>query len=193
MTLAIAALVLSLVQAPPQDPPKGPDVPQAPPGLKIGDVVPDIAMKTLDGKELKLSDFRGEEKGQVVVIYFQSEKCPSALPPAEVKKIAEPWTKEESKVKFIAINAYHHDSEPAMKKFYEKHALAYPAVWDKDYKVTSHLGTKQVNATYVLDKEGKLVYRGAFLSKKAGVLVEQAVKAAQGEGTAPASDGRFAG
>ena len=52
--------------------------------LKIGEVVPDITFKAYDGKEYKLSDFRADPEkkteGQAVVIYFQSETCPAAIP-----------------------------------------------------------------------------------------------------------------
>lgn len=192
--MKLAAIVFASVllaqdgtQGTPQDTPKDP--PRA--DLKVGDVVPDIMMKTFDGKELKLSDFRGEN-GQVVVVYFQSEKCPVALKPADVKKIAEPWTKADSKVKFIAVYAYHKETDATAQKYHAKHELPYAGVWDTDLKAVKHFGAKKVNTTVVIDKDGKLVYRGGYMSKNA-VLVEQAVKAAMGEGTAPESHFKFAG
>ncbi|MBI4564700.1 MAG: hypothetical protein HY716_08440 [Planctomycetes bacterium] len=72
--------------------------------------------------------------------------------------------------------------------------IAFEAYDWKEYK----FGAKQVNATFVLDKTGKLIYRGGLAvmkgTKKATQeTVVEAVKAAK-EGTeAPESDRRFAG
>src|SRR5262245_18644607 len=76
--------------------------------LKLGDVVADLQFKTLDGKDVNLADFRGD-KGKVVVIYFESDKCPSAIRPAELKKSIEHFPAD--KVQVIAAYSYHNDSE----------------------------------------------------------------------------------
>lgn len=159
--------------------------------LKVGEVVPDVALKTMDGKEIKLADLRGE-KGQVVIIYFQSEKCPTALKPDVVKRIAEKYAKEDSKVKFVAIFSFHGDTADGIKAYCEKNEIKYVCVWDDEHKIAEHLGAKKVNTTFVLDKDGKLVYRGGFTTKKDDTVVQAASAAVEGK-SAPASDGKFGG
>jgi len=170
--------------------------------LKLGEPVPDAAMKDYDGKEFKLSDFRADaaakREGQVVVVYFQSEKCPAAVLPSEVRKVASAWSDPKAGVKFIAVYAYPHDTQETIAKFIKDNQLAYTNVWDTDKKLRDHFGAKQVNTTFVLNKEGKLVYRGAFgaVNKKREVTkptVAEAVEAAKKGTEAPKSDGRFAG
>ncbi|HTF57234.1 MAG TPA: TlpA disulfide reductase family protein [Planctomycetota bacterium] len=170
--------------------------------LKLGDAVPDVTMKDYDGKELKLSDLRADaekkREGQVVVVYFQSEKCPAAILPTEIRKVASAWSDPKAGVKFIAIYAYPHDTEQNIAKFIKDNQLAYSNVFDTEKKLRDHFGAKQVNTTFVLNKEGKLVYRGAFgaVNKKREVTkatVAEAVEAAQKGTEAPKSDGRFAG
>jgi peroxiredoxin len=170
--------------------------------LKLGEVVPDVTMKDYDGKEVKLSEFRAnpekKSEGQVVVVYFQSEKCPAAILPAEIRKVASAWSDPKAGVKFIAIYAYAHDTEQTIGKFIKDNHLAYSNVWDAEKKLRDHFGSKQVNTTYVLNKEGKLVYRGPFgaVNKKREVTkatVAEAVEAAKKGTEAPKSDGRFAG
>ena len=62
--------------------------------------MPDVAMKAYDGKEYKLSDFRADaekkREGQVVVVYFQSEKCPAAIDPDVIKKTTAAWVDPKS-------------------------------------------------------------------------------------------------
>jgi len=170
--------------------------------LKLGEAVPDVTMKDYDGKEIKLSDLRADpaakREGQVVVVYFQSEKCPAAILPSEVLKVASAWSDPKAGVKFVAVYAYAHDTEQTIAKFIKENKLAYANVWDTDKKLRDHFGAKQVNTTFVLNKEGKLVYRGAFgaVNKKREVTkatVAEAVEAAKKGTEAPKSDGRFAG
>lgn len=170
--------------------------------LKLGEVVPDATFKAYDGKEYKLSDYRAnaekKTEGQIVVVYFQSQKCPAAISPDVVAKITEPWNEAKAGVKVIAIYSYGHDTEKGIEKYIEANKLAYTCVWDAEKKFRDHFGAKQVNATFVLDKAGKLVYRGGFAvmqgTKKATKeTVVEAVKAAQEGKDAPKSDARFAG
>jgi peroxiredoxin len=170
--------------------------------LKLGDVVPDVSFKAYDGKEYKLSDFRADAEkkteGQVVVVYFQSEKCPAAIDPALVKKISDPWKDPKAGVKFLALYAYGHDTEKNIEKFIKANGLSYVCAFDGERSLRDHFGAKQVNTTFVLDKAGKLIYRGGFAVMKGTKTateetVAQAVKAAKDGSAAPKSDGKFAG
>ncbi len=159
--------------------------------LKLGEVVSDVAMKTFDGKEFKLADFRGE-KGLPTVVYFYSEHCPVKLPPESVRKVADKYLAEDSKVKFIYVFSDHKDTLDGVKAFCEKNGVKGTLVWDGDRTIAHHFGAKKVNTTHVLNAKGELKYRGAFQSKK-DVFVEQAITAVQEGKDAPASDGKFAG
>ncbi|MBI4564241.1 MAG: redoxin domain-containing protein [Planctomycetes bacterium] len=170
--------------------------------LKLGEVVPDITFKDQEGKEFKLSDFREDKdkkiEGQVVVVYFQSRACPVAINPKLVKKIAEPWNDPKSGVKFIAVFTDKWDSSKIVEKYINKHELEYACVFDTGRKGRDHFGAKQVNHTFVLDKTGKLIYRGGFAQMKGTrkairETVVEAVKAAQESAEAPQSDRAFAG
>jgi len=190
MRLAFLALAGLIVAA---APPRG--------ELTLGEVVPDVTFKAYDDKEYKLSDFRADAdkktEGQVTVIYFHSEKCPAQIPVATVKKVADAWKDPKSGVKFLAFFAYGHDNEARIKEYIGENKLEYTCAWDTEKKLRDHFGAKQVNTTFVLDKNGKLIYRGGLLEiKRKQVtkdLVNEAVKAAQGKGEAPKSDGNFAG
>lgn len=170
-------------------------------GLELGKEVPDVAFKAYDGKEYKLSDYRDNKEkktdGQVTVVYFHSKNCPAQIAIDTVKKYAEAYKDPKNGVKFLAFFAYGHDKEKEIKEFIEENKLSYTCAWDTDKKLRDHFGAKQVNATFVMDKTGKLIYRGGLLKFKGrGVdkeLVVEAVKAAKEGTAAPKSDERFAG
>ncbi len=169
--------------------------------LKLGEVVPDVAFKAYDGEAYKLSDFRADPEkkaeGQVVVVYFHSEHCPAQIPVDAVKKIADNWKDPKSGVKFLAFFAYPRDNEKRIGEYIQEHKLAYTCAWDTEKKLRDHFGAKQVNMTYVLDKNGKLVYRGGLAVMKGKSVsketVVEAVEAARKGTEAPKSDARFAG
>jgi len=164
--------------------------------VKLGEVVPDIAFKGYDDKEYKLSDFRADAEkkteGQVVVVYFHSEHCPAQIPVDAVKKVAEQWADPKNGVKFLAFFTYQGDNQKAIGEYITKNSLSYTCSWDTEKKLRGHFGAKQVNATYVLDKNGKLIYHGGLFQMKGKTvekeIVVEAVKAAK-EGTAAPKSG----
>ncbi|MBI4565942.1 MAG: redoxin domain-containing protein [Planctomycetes bacterium] len=172
-------------------------------GLKLGEPVPDVAMKGSDGKEVKLSDYRSnadkKTEGQVVVIYFGSATCPGAIPASEIKRVSDPWNDSKSGVKFIAIYVCGHDkdTEKVIEKYIKSNEPAFTTVMDTDKKLRDHFDATKVNMTYVLDKAGKLVYRGAFGTVKKKKIekatVADAVQAAKEGKEAPKSDASFMG
>lgn len=159
--------------------------------LKLGEVVPDCAFKTMDGKDVKLGDFRGD-KGKAVVVHFQSKNCPVAVKPDALKKLAEKYTQADSKAAFIAVFAYGHDGAEEIRKYVEENKLPWPCVFDADKKARDHFGAKQVNTTFVMGRDGKLGYRGGITYSGEETL-DAAVKAALEGGEAPKSDRKFAG
>lgn len=126
---------------------------------ELGKVVADLVLKDLNGKELKLSDFRKPE-GKPLIVHFWSYKCPSGRAILEeIKKLAEKCEKEG--VAFLGLCAYG-ESEEQLRKFSDKERLSYTLCYDAGKKGAKLFGAKVVTATYVLDREGKLVYRGAW-------------------------------
>jgi peroxiredoxin len=171
--------------------------------LKLGEVVPDISFTAYDEKEYKLSDFRvnakNKNKGQVVVVYFQSKACPFAIDPAVVNKIIEPFNDPKNGVKFISVWTDKWDQKKVIEKYIAKHEMKYTCAFDKpERKLRDHFGAKQVNATFVMDMTGKLIYRGG-LAEMEGTrkviknTVIEAVKAAKSGTEAPRSDRDFEG
>lgn len=172
-------------------------------GLKLGDVVPDVTMKDSGGKELKLSDYRSntekKTEGQIVVIHFGSVTCHVAISAEKIKKIIDPWKDPKAGVKYIAIysDGHDNDTEKTIAKYIKSAKLACTSVVDKNKKLKEHFAAKSVNSTYVLDRTGKLIWRGAFgtIKNKKGesTPVSDAVRAVKEGKEPPMSDATFFG
>lgn len=160
--LALAGLVqFAATAAPAQDDSKAD---QAKGKVKVGKPAPDFALKDLRGKEFKLS----KVKGKVVVLEWFNPECPSVetahgrrgslskLPKTHMKK---------NKVVWWAINSSPPGKEghgvDTNKKYARKFRMRYPILIDEDGKVGRLFGATMTPEILIIDKTGKLVYRGA--------------------------------
>lgn len=154
--------------------------------LTIGGDVPDIALKSLDGKEAKLADL----KTKVVAIVSWSSDCPSGKPTiARSTAVAKEFA-DNDKVAFYAVSSYG-DKEEKLKTLIKELEIKYPIVCDSDKSIAKTLGARQVNSAYVI-KEGKLFWRGG-VTKNGKDDFAAAIKAALDGKEAPASDKKFGG
>ncbi len=158
---------------------------------EVGKVVADMTVKTTDGKEIKLSDFRANKdkkvEGAVTVVYFWSFKCPSGKPViAKVKDFVEKVAGEKSGVELVCIASYG-ESADDLTTYMKENDIKYRMVHDGDKGIAKALGVKQVNTTFVMGKDGTLAYRGSFDN------AEAAVKAVKEGKAAPESDKKFQG
>jgi protein SCO1/2 len=139
--------LLDLVVTRPATPPprvlnlsgKTPELREAPKRLEPGDVVPDFAMTTQDGKSLKLSDLRGD----VIVLTFIYTRCP--LPdfcPLMDRKFGELAGKLEvnpERARRVRLLSVSFDPEHDTPEVLAKHAKlrgAKPPLWT--FAVASH-------------------------------------------------------
>jgi len=145
---------------------------------KVGKPAPDFVLKDLRGKEFKLS----KVKGKVVVLEWFNPECPSVetahgrggvlrkLPSTHMKK---------NKVVWWAINSSPPGKEghgvDTNKKYARKFRMRYPILIDEDGKVGRLFGATMTPEILIIDKAGKLVYRGAednHADVKAGTAAE---------------------
>ena len=122
-------------------------------GLKAGVKAPDFTLKTLDGEEVTLSDYRGKK----VLLNFWATWCaPCKKEMPEMQAFAE---KAGEEVVILAVNI---DPENDVKAFADDNRLTFPIVLDEksskklvndQYKVLS------IPTTFFIDRKG-------FIQKK---------------------------
>jgi peroxiredoxin len=127
----------------------------------VGCNAPDFEVKTIEGKQFKLSDL----KGKVVVLNFWFQACPPCI--AEIpalNKLREEY--ESADVVFIALGR---DSAPSIINFLNNNAFAYHQVsgdykLDRDYCILAGYPTN-----LVIDKNGivRQIFSGGAIDSKA--------------------------
>lgn len=153
-TLAAVALALLLtavtsVAAPAQSPQDNPlllDSPTAPvPAL-------DFSSKTLDGKPVRLSDF----KGQVVLVNFWATWCvPCLLEMPALDRLNRKMAGQPFKL--LAINQA--EERGRVQKFAQAHDYSFDVVLDPIGEIGSNYGANRLPMTYIIDRKGMVIRR----------------------------------
>lgn len=156
--------------------------------LKIGAMAPDFVTQTLEGKDVKLSDF----KGQVVILDFWATWCGPCM-------AAMPHTQEVAKhykdQGVVVLGACTSDTRAKFEEWVQRNAATYPdIVWTHDKaergpeRASNKLyGVRGIPTQFVIDRTGKVVdivigyQKGEVILDaalaKAGVKVDPAIVA----------------
>lgn len=111
---------------------------------------PDFALKDLNGKELKLKDFRGK----IVFLNFWATWCPPCR--AEMPSMERLYS--EFKDKDLAVLAVDlRESAKKVQAFKEKYDLNFPILLDSDGTIGLTYGIRSIPTTYLVDKEGYII------------------------------------
>ncbi|WP_327392685.1 TlpA family protein disulfide reductase [Streptomyces sp. NBC_01186] len=120
--------------------------------------VPDLKGPSVDGKKLKLSDY----KGKVVVLNVWGSWCSPCR--AEAPNLAKVARSTEGKdVQFLGINTRDLDKANA-KAFERNYEIDYPSFYDPSGKLIlkfprNTLSPQAIPSTLILDKDGKVAVR----------------------------------
>ena len=110
----------------------------------------DIKLKDLNGKDIRLSDF----KGNIVFLNFWTTWCPDCrIEMPSMEKLHNRF--KDKNFDMITINL----KEPAerVKNFFETYKLTFVGLLDPDGKVTSKMAVRALPTTLVIDKNGKIL------------------------------------
>ena len=154
--------------------------------LKVGGVAPEWKdLEGADGAKHSLADLKDRD---VVVVVFTCNSCPIAVGYEErLLAFAEKHAGPKSGVAIVAINVntIEADALPAMKKHAEKKKFPFAYLYDPSQEIAKKFGATTTPEFFVLNKERKVVYMGAFDDKldPAEATINHlipALKAAQG-------------
>jgi len=133
-------------------------------GLKQGNLAPDFELETLDGKPVKLSDYRGKP----VMLNFWATWCPECREELPAMKEFH----EDSGMEILAVNLTKSEvTEENVRAVTKEEALAFPILMDRKLEVAKTYGVSAIPSTYILDKEGRIHY------KKLGGLTHKEMQA----------------
>lgn len=129
--------------------------------IKLGEnKAPDFALKSFDGKTVKLSDY----KGKVVIIDFWATWCPPCR-----KGIPDLISIQDEYKKDVVIIGISLDSEKTIKDvpgFVKSYVINYPIVYGNEKVVNDYGGIEGIPTAFVVDKKGNIVDKHVGLVPK---------------------------
>ena len=145
----------------------------AAPGQLVGQNAPDFELQSLEGKDVKLSDFRGK----AVLLNFWATYCGPC-------KIEMPWfvelQKEYGPQGFQIVGVAVDDaSTEDIAKFAREMGVNYPILLGKESVAQSYGGVGVLPTTFFVDREGKITAREFGLQSRS-VFVDNIKKALSG-------------
>ncbi|MGI8788602.1 MAG: thioredoxin-dependent thiol peroxidase [Pyrinomonadaceae bacterium] len=130
--------------------------------LKEGDDAPDFTVKDQDGKDVNLSDFRGQK---VVLYFYPKDDTPGCT--KEACSLRDGFsTFEKENIKILGVST---DDEASHRKFISKYGLPFTLLADTDHAIADvyeSYGEKQfagktyngvLRKTFLIDGQGKIV------------------------------------
>lgn len=113
---------------------------------------PDFTLLDLDGETHHLADYRGK----VVIVNFWATWCPPCR--AEMPSMQRAWEKLRNQgVVMLGIDVG--EDEETVFQFLADYPVEFPLLLDRDSRVVDAWGVRGLPTTFVVDPEGRLVYR----------------------------------
>jgi len=119
-------------------------------GLDIGNLAPDFILKTLDGKQMQLSSFRGEK---AVVVNFWATWCPPCR--EEMPAFEDLFVNNKNKLTILGVDLQ--ESEETIRKFLLEIPVTYPLLLDPNADVKALYNVFTQPVTYFIDKDGIII------------------------------------
>lgn len=127
---------------------------------KEGDKMPEFSLSSEKHGNIQSKDL----KGKVVLINIFATWCGPCQPKlAEVEESLWPKYKDNTDFSMLVVGREHTDGELA--KYNEKKKFSFPIYPDPKRDFTSKFASMSIPRTYLVSKEGKIVYAGIGYSK----------------------------
>ena len=153
----LALLTVAIVQAMEKE-----EKPDNLPGLGIGEKAPDFELETLDGKVVKLSDYRGKK----IILNFWATWCPPCK--KEMPAMEEFYKQSGDDVVLLAVNI---DPQYDVKQFITSNGITFPILLDKKDEVNSTYQVLTIPTTYFIDEDG--IIRNKYLTSMTEDIMKQ--------------------
>lgn len=128
---------------------------RAKPRPKAGQPAPAFTVQTINGKRLRLKDYRGK----IVLLYFWSTWCrPCVASTPALKKFYEELSQYDG---FAMVSLSLDDEDRWVREHVEKHGLGWPQVrLGLGSEVAANYGVTAVPACFLIGPNGKVLYTG---------------------------------
>ncbi|WP_347552426.1 redoxin domain-containing protein [Pseudalkalibacillus hwajinpoensis] len=120
-------------------------------GIKVGDKAPNFTLSSLEGMEVKLSDY----KGKTVFVNFWATWCPPCR--AEMPHMQEFYSESsnEYQTEILAVNITSDESSTkVVKDFVRQYGITFPVLMDMEGEQAEMFAAITIPTTYLIDKNG---------------------------------------
>ncbi|GAB6976971.1 thioredoxin-dependent thiol peroxidase [Prevotella falsenii] len=131
--------------------------------MNIGDKAPEILGTDQDGKEIRLSDYKGKK---IVLYFYPKDSTPGCT--SQACSLRDNY--ELMQKRGYAIIGVSVQDEKSHKKFIEKYNLPFPLIADVDKKLNETFGVYGEKKMYGRTYMG--TYRTTFIINEEGVIEE---------------------
>lgn len=137
-------------------------------GLELGNMAPDITVKTFEGEDVHLSDFRGER----VMLNFWASWCgPCRAEMPDMEKFH-----QNTDVKILAVNLIETESnEQQVLSFIEEYGLTFPVFLDEGNAAATTYRIQPVPTTFLINSDGT-IHNKAFGALNYELMVQEFAK-----------------
>ncbi|NNV06470.1 TlpA disulfide reductase family protein [Geobacillus sp. C56-T2] len=117
-------------------------------GPEIGHAAPDLALPTLGGEPVKLSDWRGK----AVVLNFWTSWCPPCK--EEMPELEKFYKQHGHEVAVLAVHLTTRDTLDNAERFAKSRNLTLPVALDVRGEAFYHYRVQTIPTTYIIDPNG---------------------------------------
>ena len=132
-------------------------------GLQVGDVAPEFTSKDQDGKEIKLSDYKGKK---VVLYFYPQDNTPTCT--KEACNLRDNYDVLLEKG-YVVLGVSPDDAKSHLK-FIKKHQLPFPLLVDTEREIVDAYGVWGEKTTFGRTYMG--ILRTTFVIDEKGIISE---------------------
>ncbi|MEX2462500.1 MAG: thiol-disulfide oxidoreductase ResA [Paenibacillaceae bacterium] len=138
--------------------------------IRSGELAPDFMVTDLEGKEIKLSDYRG--KG--VLLNFWGSWCAPCL--SEMPRMNEAYRAGIPGTEILTVNVG--ETRGTVEQFVHEHNLVFPVLIDPSGRAAESYRVNGLPSTFLIDGDGRIasIMTGEMVSKD---QIEQILKSLQ--------------
>lgn len=134
-------------------------------GLDFGDMAPDVKLKTMDGEEVRLSDFRGER----VMLNFWGTWCPPCR--AEMPDMEK--FHQNTDIKIIAVNLIETETSlDDVHAFIDDYGLTFSVYIDEGNAAAEAYRIQPIPTSYLINSDGT-IHNKAFGALNYELMIQE--------------------